>query len=492
MEQAHARVLRKSARSVLFGSSAVALLTFFCFQVHVDFASAIPLYLLVVVLQSLTGDFRSSAIVASLSAGCLDFFFTEPLFSFRMTNPLNGLALVAFLVTALVITRLVSRVRTEAEFSRLQEERLNRLYQLSQRLLTLEPEMAMAEKLLPPFSELFGITVMSIFDAAAGELFTFGDSQTSLAERTREAYIHEHDLDDRDSGTAIRCLRAGGKLTGAIGLEGIQDTAETASALAALAATFFERARAFANASTAAAAAQTESYRSAVLDALAHEFKTPLATILAAAGGLRETGPLAAEQLELADTVESEAARLGRLTTRLLRIAKLEREDIRPRLELVDIASLVTQIAGRYSARFPDRRIQLPGRSDIPEVLADPELLRLTLGQLIENAYKYSHADSLVTIGIERLDGFVAVRVSNNGSSIPYEEQNRIFERFYRGADAIRSTTGSGLGLYVARKIALAHGGTLELESRRAANDVIFCLKLPVSKDESSYALTAN
>ena len=135
----------KSARSVVFGSSAVALLTFFCFQVHFDFASAIPLYLLLVVLQSLTGDFRSSAVVAALSAACLDFFFTEPLFSLRMTNPLNGLALVAFLVTALVITRLISRVRKEAEFSRLQEELVNRLYRLSQRLLTLEPEMAMAE-----------------------------------------------------------------------------------------------------------------------------------------------------------------------------------------------------------------------------------------------------------------------------------------------------------------------------------------------------------
>jgi two-component system sensor histidine kinase KdpD len=145
MEQGHARALMKSARHALFGAFAVALLTFFCFRVHLDLASAIPLYLLVVVLQSLTGDFRSSAIVAVLSTGCLDFFFTEPLFSLRMANPLNALALLAFLVTALVITKLVSRVRQEAESSRLQKERLSRLYKLFHQLLTLEPTTVLRE-----------------------------------------------------------------------------------------------------------------------------------------------------------------------------------------------------------------------------------------------------------------------------------------------------------------------------------------------------------
>ena len=99
------------------------------------------------------------------------------------------------------------------------------------------------------------------------------------------------------------------------------------------------------------------------------------------------------------------------------------------------------------------------------DAVADPELLRLTLNQLIENACKYSQPGSTVTIETERQEDFIALKVSNNGSSIPFNERRRIFERFYRGAEAKRSTSGSGLGLYVARKIALAHGGELDLET---------------------------
>jgi signal transduction histidine kinase len=172
-------------------------------------------------------------------------------------------------------------------------------------------------------------------------------------------------------------------------------------------------------------------------------------------------------------------------------MARLEREDIRPRIELIDIVSLVAKIVGRYSKRFSDRRVRLKNDRGALEVLADPELLRLTLSQLIENAYKYSQADSLVTISIEQQGDFAAVRVSNTGGPIPYNEQHRIFERFYRGADAVRSTSGSGLGLYVARKIALAHGGALELETGERTNDsVTFCLKIPATRDESNHVLT--
>jgi phage protein D len=100
-----------------------------------------------------------------------------------------------------------------------------------------------------------------------------GDSQRELSERTREAYIRGRDLDDQDANMSIRCLRVGARLTGAIGFEGLHDFGETAGALTALTAALLERTRAFARASVAAAAAQTEVYRSAVLDALAHEFR---------------------------------------------------------------------------------------------------------------------------------------------------------------------------------------------------------------------------
>ena len=481
----------RSAIRVAAGMAAVTLLTSICYKARVDLASAIPLYLMLVVLLSLAGDFVASAIIAGASTLCLDFFFTPPLFSLRMSNPLNGFALVAFVSTALVITRLVARVRHEAKFANVQRDRLDRLYQLSQQLLALDPEVGTGETFLGPFHRLFGVTAISVFDAETADLHTVGESPWGLADKTREAYIRGQDLNDPRAHVAVRCLRVAGKMTGAIGFEGLQENGETVGSLTAITATLIERTHAFRRASEATAAAQAETFRSALLDALAHEFKTPLATILAAAGGIREAGPLGVEQSDMAETVENEAARLGKLTSRLLRTARLDREEIKPRMELTDITEVIAHMLNQYSARSQDRRIVLATK-DAVQVLADPALLRLALNQLIENALKYSQAGSTVSIEIERQEGFVAVKVFNNGSSIPFHERGRIFDRFYRGEEAKRSTSGSGLGLYVARKIALAHGGGLDLEIGDPAHDgVTFCLKVLSAKEESEHALTA-
>jgi len=363
--------------------------------------------------------------------------------------------------------------------------------QLAQQLLGLDPDAPLGEDFLEPFRRLFGIRAVSIFEADSAELHLVGDTRQDLGSKTRDSYIRGLDLDDHDSQVSVRRLQTGGQMKGAIGFEGLQDPAETAGALTALTAALLERKIAFQTASAAAAAAQTEIYRSAMLDALAHEFKTPLATILAGVGGLREAGSLTAEQEGMADAVENEAARLGSLTSRLLRTARLDNENIRPRMELVDITSMVARLARQYSARSSDRAIFLTEGQEPVQALADPELVRLMVGQLIDNACKYSQPGSVVTIAIEHQGDFVAIRVSNNGSSIPRNEQRRIFERFYRGEDARRSTSGSGLGLYVARKIALAHGGALDLETGEQGDRVTFCLKLPTTKDELRHVLTA-
>ena len=467
----------------------VALLTLICFEVHLDLASALPLYTLLIVMQSMTGDFRSAVILSLLSAGCLDFFFTPPLFTLYMNNALNVIALVAFVLTALVITTLVAGERKHAESSTLQKDRLDRLYKLSQQLLALEPEAMMTEKFLEPFRQLFGVTAICAFDAETAELHIVGASQHDLAQKTREAYIGGHDLNNTDSRLSVRCVRfsSSRRMTGAIGFEGLQEPEETTGSLVALTAALVERTKAFHKATVAAAATQAEEYRSAVLDALAHEFKTPLATILAAAGGIREAGPLGPEQQDMAETIESESVRLSSLTSRLLRTVRLDREEIKPRMEVIDLEYLAAQLASQYLERSPDRRILLQNPYDRVEVLADPQLLRIALSQLVENACKYSAPGSDVTIAIDRQGDSVAVKVSNTGSSIPYNERTRIFERFYRGADTSRTTSGSGLGLYVARKIAIAHGGALELEVEdRASNKVTFSLRIPVGKEAAN------
>jgi two-component system, OmpR family, sensor histidine kinase KdpD len=479
----------RSLKQVAVGVISVAALTLVCFRSHLAFAFAWPLYLLIVLLSSLSGDLISSAFIAVIAAASLDYFFVSPLFSFTVSNPLNILALVSFLVTGLIVATLVSRVRAEAKLAKLQKERLDRLYRLAQQLLAMEPEMVVGARFLEPFEGVFGLTAACIFDPVTAEAHTIGQARRGLVERTREAYIFEQDFDDRESGIAARRLQVRGRITGAIGFEGLEDPELTAGPLVALAATLQERTRAFRDASDSAAAAQVEIYRTAILDALAHEFKTPLATILAAAGGLGEAGPLGVGQQEMAETIETEAARLGNLTSRLLQIARLDREDVHPQLESMSLAPLIVQIVNQYSRIPSDRRITLEQRDELFEVVADPELLRLAFSQLLDNACKYSLPGSTVSVRIERRASFIAIKVCNSGSSIPLGEHHRIFERFYRGAEARRFTSGSGLGLYVARKIALAHRGALDLESGRSSQDhVTFCLSIPRAENDLAHA----
>jgi two-component system sensor histidine kinase KdpD len=221
------------------------------------------------------------------------------------------------------------------------------------------------------------------------------------------------------------------------------------------------------------------------LDALAHEFKTPLSTIMTAAGALREAPSLDPQDREMAETVESEAARLGRLTSRLIRTARLEREEIRPWIDLIDVSAVIDEAVDQYNRLSPGRRISVANQCFSTEAMADPELLRLAVSQLLDNACKYSVPGSTVTLSIAPEHGQIALRVLSNGHPIPPAERNKIFERFYRGVDGRRTGPGSGLGLFVARKIAVALGGSLELEADGDTLDsTIFRLTLPVPQGQ--------
>src|ERR1019366_5142937 len=175
-----------------------------------------------------------------------------------------------------------------------------------------------------------------------------------------------------------------------------------------------------------AAAAQTECYRTAILDALAHEFKTPLATILAAAGSLQEGDSLSPHHREMAETVEAEAARLGRLASRLLRTARLEREAGKPWIELIDVSAVVDETVEQYQKQTGTRAISVHRDCASAEALADPELLRLAISQLLDNACKYSASGSVVVVHLERLRNTLVLRICSQGNQIPPSERSKI------------------------------------------------------------------
>jgi two-component system sensor histidine kinase KdpD len=468
-------------------SIVIAFATFACFAFHVNFAVVSFIFLIIVVLQSLTGDLVSAVIVSFIAFLCLNYFFVPPIFSLAVSDPSDTLALISFLITGLVITRLIARTREAADVAAGQRAQTTQLYELAQQLLASDPNASPEEGLLRRFRLRFNLAAVCLFDAATARLYIDGDSPHDLADQTRTAFVSRCNSQDLHAGVAVRLLHGEHGIIGAIGFDGLQSVELTAEPLTALAGLMIVRRLAFQRASRAAAETEAEIFRGAVLDALAHEFKTPLATISTAAGGLRAAGPLQPEQKELAEVVESEAARLGQLTSRLLRLARLDREEVKTQRELIDLAELVKSAVDQYRLRWPDRHIALEAKRRV-RVLGDHELLWLGTAQLLDNACKYSGAAAQITVCVEAGDDSVVVRVRNGGAPIPANERIRIFDRFYRGVDARTQATGSGLGLYVARKIALAHGGALDLEgSVEGAGGAAFLFTIPAAKEEMAH-----
>jgi len=251
------RQVWRQCQSVTASSLAIAWLTLVSYKLHLDATTVVLFYVFIVVPQSLAGGYVASVIVAVVAAAFLDFFFLPPLFSFRIDDPLNVVSWLVFLVVALVITRLVTRVRVEARSARLHGAEAEHLYEIAMRLLLLTPDQVGGSPALQVVRDVLGCTAVCLFDASTIECSMDGISKCDLAERTRQAYIFGKDTDDAACGVFVRCLRIGNAITGAIGVEGLADP-ETifAGVSRVLVAAALERAQTFRRASHEIAASR--------------------------------------------------------------------------------------------------------------------------------------------------------------------------------------------------------------------------------------------
>jgi two-component system sensor histidine kinase KdpD len=445
---------------VLFGIVADVVLAAICYGLDLNLATTSLLFLLLVVAQALGGGIASSLVGSIVATGFLDYFFVQPLLTWRIADPFDAVALVVFLSTSLIVSYLASKAREEARGAERQRRSLEQLYQASQRLLAFGGDTDIIPLLLKTVRQVFGLRAMCLFDGTGAEIYIEGES-ARLAQRTRDRYMIGNDDNEWEPRISTRCLRHEGRVVGAIGVENLRDPDLTLGPLVTLTTATLERARTAQAANRAAAETKAEVLRAAVLDGLAHEFKTPLAIMVTAAGGIRDGCPLSAEQQELAEAIEEEAARLAALTTRLLR--KADVDTLTLKTHQADLVVLAGRVVERYTTQFPGRRIRFERHCESAPASVDEELLAMAFSQLLENAVKYSRPGTTIVVRLLPRGSTFDLSVWNHGA-IAAGEKYRIFERFHRGTGGQRVKSGTGLGLYVARKIARAHGGTLEID----------------------------
>jgi two-component system sensor histidine kinase KdpD len=252
--------------------------------------------------------------------------------------------------------------------------------------------------------------------------------------------------------------------------------------LASLAAIAIERARALKAESTAVAERHTEQLRTSVLDALAHEFKTPLTTIRTASGGLLEMNRLPPDEKELVGLIDEASARLADLTTRALRTARLDAGEATPKRMLMSLSEVVGRLISTadHHSGHPIANSVTNGSIHL---LADGEMLNLGLSQLVDNAIRYSTPGTPITILATADEKDVRISVRNLGETIPVSERLRIFERYYRIPGTAHKANGTGLGLFVAKKIVEAHGGRLWVEGENGSTTFVALLPRDTRRD---------
>jgi two-component system sensor histidine kinase KdpD len=447
------------------GIAAVAALTFCAYGLHLNVSTAGFLYLLAVLGSAIVGGFWEATIISVFAVNCLNFFFVPPTLSFRIGDSENFVALAVFEITALTVSRLSARLRAEQRMEKQQRLALEKLYELSRRILILDRTRDAGAQVVSLMREIFTLDSVAIFDAAAARVHSNDGCAAEIEALARDVYLRDRADEVLTPDTWQCALRLGVMPLGGIAFRGPGLTNASVDAIASLVALAMERSRSFEKESRAEAARHTEQLRAAVLDALAHGFKSPLTTIRIASSGLLESGRLSSEDRELAGLIDERASHLNRLTSQLLELARLDAGEVRIRRERVLVLDIVERIVEKYREQLNGHRVDMTSCTGDIDLYGDPELVRTAVEQFVDNAAKYSDPGTVVTISAEEKLGEVVISVHSRGPLVPAADRERIFERFYRTQDSRHRASGSGLGLSIARKIAEAHGGRTWAES---------------------------
>ncbi len=360
------------------------------------------------------------------------------------------------LITSVVASQLSARaMRRRVE--------MEKLYALSRALILLKPKESIPRQLTDHIGMVFGIP-SAVFHTETDQLCAAGAPEIQVGqEQMRECALKNTGSRDPSGNVTVKPLNLAGLSLGSIALpsRSISETAQ--NAIAGLAAMAFERARIQELAERVEAAKMSERLKSTLVDAIAHEFKTPLTSIKAAvsllevdASGTRvELLSIIAEETDYLDGLLAEAIEMGRIEAGMLQL------DRQPH----SIADVLAAALARVGPALRDRAIRQEVPSSVPDLLVDRDLIGLAIRQLISNAAKYTPPDLPIWIRALARDREVQITIEDCGPGIPEAERARIFDKYYRSSATSTLVPGFGMGLPIAREIVEAHGGSLWVES---------------------------
>jgi two-component system sensor histidine kinase KdpD len=476
--------LGRLALRLLLSLAVVACVTYIAFSIIPHNPTTVGFAYLLLVLPSTWGlaEATLSSVAATLA---FNFFFLPPIGRFTIADPQNWVAFFGFFATALITSRLSARVKKQALDAVERQRDIERLYTFSRAILLIDPVEPVARQLARKLAEVFGFTATVLYDRRTGEIHRAGPSDfDGMEDQLRDAASQGTSFFDPEHKRLITAVRLGSEPIASFATQGAFMQDSVLQGISNLIAIGLERARAQDLAHQVEAARRSEQLRTTLIDAMAHEFKTPLTSIRAATTSLLSSPdqPLAS-RTELLEVADEEAQHLQSLIDDAVEMARLESNHIQVRRELTDPKELIESVVASLHTQIDHRPVEVQSEGAVPQLALDRRLVKLAIKQVLDNALKYSPPRSPIGVRVSNgssLDGQAAVNVeiTDHGPGIPEPEQGRVFERFYRSPAVKTQVPGFGLGLAIASNIVQAHQGELTVASR--PGETTFRMTLPV------------
>ncbi|KRB97922.1 sensor protein KdpD [Hydrogenophaga sp. Root209] len=459
-----------------------------------ELSNIVMLFLLAVVGVSLVHGRGPAVLAAFLGVALFDFFFVPPRFTFAVSDVEYLVTFGVMLVVALVVGQLTAGLKLQAEAATQREHRVRSLYDMSRdlsaALLNTQVAEIGARFLTGEFGARSALLVADEHDRLQAMEGGSAPVDTAVAQwafdRGEEAGRGTDTLPA--SACLVLPLKAPMRVRGVLVVEPIDSRAwgieqrRLLQTCASLLAISLERIHYIEVAQSSTVQIESERLRNSLLSAISHDLRTPLASLVGLADALELTPPALSEaQREVAGAMRQSAQRMNALVNNLLDMARLQAGAVQlnrawqPLEEVVGsaLAACGTLLTGR------DIRVDLP--DDLPLLHLDTVLIERVLVNLLENATKYTPADSSIEIAARARSDTVAILVDDHGPGLPKGREARVFEKFERGQRE-SATPGVGLGLAICRAIVEAHGGTIEGHNREhngAVQGARFVITLP-------------
>ena len=496
--------IRKELDGVLMTLGLVAALTAVLFALvwETGLAHGSVVYLIPVVIAATRWGIVSAVVAAICGVLASAFFFYPPLYSYRIKDPQEVIDLILFIFVAVAVSQLATRLKRQLEMARQREIDLRDLYAFSRRLAVafdvsdihaaIEDHLASVMQrnvvLFPSAREASnssgrrtGVTVpepvlSEVVEVASGHRDTTAGAMVTAA--SGEIWL-------------VRAVSPKSPEFGVIAINLGHESKERSDelrvcvdAVLADATATLERLGVAHAISEARMRSQTDQLREALIGSVSHELRTPLASILGAATVLSAAPALRNEKklTALVHDVRDEAERLNNDIQNLLDATRISSDGVKPHVEWADPADIINSAVERCRHRLAERRLIVDLPADLPLIHVDPVLVQQALIQIFDNAVKYSVSGSRIAVDAHTQDARLTISVTDQGAGLTSAEKTKIWDRFARGERHAATTSGSGLGLWIANAFIAVNDGKVTAVSEGPGLGTTVAIELPVTQ----------